>query len=81
MWKFGMENKSSTDEMYFLFSVVSSSMKCPHVQYTMPALQYVKHALHCDLNCKSTISHSSVFPTAIIASFDSSLKGLNARCC
>ena len=29
----------------------------------------------------STISHSSVFPAAIIASFDSLLKGLNARCC
>ena len=29
----------------------------------------------------SIISHSSVFPAAIIASFDSLLKGLNARCC
>ena len=28
----GMEKRSSTDEMYFLFSVVSSSNKCPHVQ-------------------------------------------------
>ena len=76
--KFGMENKSSTDEMYFLFSVVSSFMRCPHVQYTMPALQYVRHALHCDFGSTSTISHSSVFPAAIIASFDSSLKELNA---
>ena len=32
MWKFGMEKRSSTDEMYFLFSVVSSCKKCPHVQ-------------------------------------------------
>ena len=56
-------------------------MKCPHVQYTMPALQYVKHALHCDFGSTSTISHSSVFTAAIIASFDSSLKGLFARCC
>ena len=67
--------------MYFLFSVVSSSMRCPHEQYTMPALQYVRHALHCDFGSTSTISHSSVFPAAIIASFDSSLKGLNAWCC
>ena len=52
--------------------------KCPHEQYTMPALQYVGHALHCDFGSTSTVSHSSVFPTAIIASFDSSLKGLNA---
>ena len=56
-------------------------MRCPHVQYTMPALQYVRHALHCDFGSTSTISHSSVFPTAIIASFDSSVKGLNAWCC
>ena len=47
----------------------------------MPALQYVRHALHCDFGSTSTISHSSVFPAAIIASFDSLLKGLNARCC
>ena len=69
------------DEMYFLFSVVSSFIRCPHVQYTMPALQYVRHALHCDFGSTSTISHSSVFPAAIIASFDSLLNGLNARCC
>ena len=47
----------------------------------MPTSQYVRHALHCDFGSTSTISHSSVFPTAIIASFDSSLKGLNAWCC
>ena len=47
----------------------------------MPASQYVRHALHCDFGSTSTISHSSVFPTAIIASFDSLLKGLNAWCC
>ena len=69
------------DEMYFLFSVVSSSMRCPHVQYTMPALQYVRHALHCDFDSTSTTSHSSVFLAALIASFDSLLKRLNARCC
>ena len=40
------------------------------MQYTMPALQYVRHALHCDFGSTSTISHSSVFPAAIIASFD-----------
>ena len=47
----------------------------------MPASQYVRHALHCDFGSTLTISHSSVFPAAIIASFDSLLKGLNARCC
>ena len=62
-----MENKSSTDEMYFLFSVVSSFIRCPHVQYTIPALQCVRHALHCDFGSTLIISHSSVFPAAIIA--------------
>ena len=65
-----MENKSSTDEMYFLFSVVSSFIRCPHVQYTIPALQCVRHALRCDFGSTLIISHSSVFPAAIIASFD-----------
>ena len=51
------------------------------MQYTIPALQCVRHALHCDFGSTSTISHSSVFPAAIIASSDSLLKGLNARCC
>ena len=76
-----MEKRSSTDEMYFLFSEVSSFIRCPHVQYAIPALQCVKHVLHCDFGSTSIISHSSVFPAAIIASFDSLLKGLNARCC
>ena len=76
-----MENKSSTEEMHFLFLVVSPFMRCPHVQYTIPVLQCVRHALHCDFGSTSIISHSSVFPAAIIASFDSLLKGLNARCC
>ena len=67
--------------MYFLFSAESSFMRCPHVQYTIPALQCLKHALHCNFGSTLIISHSSVFPAAIIASFDSSLKGLNARCC
>ena len=61
--------------MYFLFSVVSSCKK------SMPTSQYVRHALHCDSGSTSTISHSSVFPAAVIASCDSLLKGLNARCC
>ena len=71
-----MENKSSTDEMYFLFSAESSFMRCPHVQYTIPALQCLRHALHCNFGSTLIISHGSVFPAAIIASFDSSLKGL-----
>ena len=41
--------------------------------------QNIRHALHCDFGSTSTISHNSVFPAAVIASFDSSLKGLNAR--
>ena len=47
----------------------------------MPTFQYVRHALHCDFGSMSTISHSSVFPAALIASSNSLLKGLNARCC
>ena len=76
-----MDNNCSTDETYLLFSVVSSFMKCPHVQHTIPVLQCVKHALHCDFGSTVIISHNSVFPEAIIAFFDSQLQGLNARCC
>ena len=47
----------------------------------MPTSQYVRHALHCDFGSTSTISQSSVFPAALIKSFDSLLKGSNARCC
>ena len=46
-----------------------------------PTSQYVRHALHCAFGSTSTISHSSVFPAASIASCDSLLKGLNGRCC
>ena len=35
------------------------------MQYTIPVLQCVKHALHCDFGSTSIISHSSVFPAAI----------------
>ena len=41
----------------------------------------IRQACSCDFGSTSTISHSSVFPAALIASFDSLLKGLNARCC
>ena len=67
--------------MYFLFSVVSSRKKCPHVQQTMPTSQYARHALHCALGSTSSSSHSSVFPAVLITSCDSLLKGLNCRCC
>ena len=43
--------------------------------------QYVRHALHCAFGSTSTISHSSVFQAALIASCDSLLKRLNGRCC
>ena len=81
MQKFGREKRSRTDLMYFLFSVVSSRKKCPHVRQTMSACQYVRHALHCPFGSTSSISHNSVFPAALITSCDSLLKGLNARCC
>ena len=42
----------------------SSVIRCPHVQYIIPVLQCLRHALHC-----------------MIATFDSSLKGLNDWCC
>ena len=45
MWKFGMENKSSTDEMYFLFSTVSSFMRCPHAQYSCTLMHTACFAL------------------------------------
>ena len=67
--------------MYFLFSVVPSRKKWPHVQQTMPTSQYAKHALHCALGSTSSSSYSSVFPAALITSRDSLLKGLNGRCC
>ena len=71
-----MENVSSTAEMYFLFSAGSSVIRCPHVQYIIPVLQCLRHALHCNFGSTLIISHSSVFPAAIIATFDSSLKGI-----
>ena len=74
-------NVSSTAEMYFLFSAESSDIRCPHVQYIIPALQCLRHALHCNFGSTLIISHSSVFPAAIIATFDSALKGLNGWCC
>ena len=40
------------------------------VRDTIPALQCLRHALHCNFGSTSIISHSSVFPAAIIASFD-----------
>ena len=79
--KVRIEKRSRTDLMYFLFSVVSSRKKCPHVQQTMPASQYARHALHCAFGSTSSISHNSVFPAALITFCDSSLKGLNGRCC
>ena len=71
-----MENVSTTAEMYFLFSTESFVRRCPHVQYTVPALQCLRHALHCNFGSTLIISHSSVFPAAIIASFDFALKGI-----
>ena len=47
----------------------------------MPASQYARHALHCALGSTSSISHSSVFPAALIMPCDSLLKGLNCRRC
>ena len=72
-----MENVSSTAEMYFLFSAESFVIRCPHVQFLIPVLQCLRHTLHCNFGSTLIISHSSVFPAAIIAIFDSSLKGLN----
>ena len=46
----------------------------------MPTSQYARHALHCALGSTSSISHSSVFPAALITSCDSLLEGLNGRC-
>ena len=65
----------------FLFSSVPSRKQCPHVQQTMPASQYARHTLHCAFGSTSSISHSSIFPAALITSRDSLLKGLNCRCC
>ena len=77
----GEQIQHGWDVLLATISVVLSFIKCPHVKYTMPALQYVRHALHSDFGSTSTISHSSVFQASIIAYFDSSLKGLNAQCC
>ena len=67
--------------MYNRFLAESFVIRCPHVQYTMPALQCVRHALHCNFGSTLIISHGSVFPAATIATFDFALKGLNGRCC
>ena len=72
-----MEKVSSTAEMYFRFSTESFVIRCPHVQYIIPVLQCLRHTLHCHFGSTLIISHSSVFPAAMIANLDSSLKGLN----
>ena len=47
----------------------------------MPTSQYDRHTLHCALGSVLSSSHSSVFPTSRIMSFDSLLKGLNCWRC
>ena len=76
-----MEKVPSTAEMYFLFSAESFVIRCPHVQYIIPVLQCLRHTLQCHFGSTLIISHSSVFPAAMSATFDSSLKGLNDWCC
>ena len=44
------------------------------MQYIILVLQCLRHALHCNFGSTLIISHSLVFPAAIIATFDSSLK-------
>ena len=53
-----------------------SFKRCPHVQQTMPSLQYDRHSLHCVLGSVSTNSNSSTLPTSWIIFFDAVLNGL-----
>ena len=67
--------------MYLRFSAESFVIRCPHVQYTTPVLQCLRHTLHCHFGSTLTISQISVFPASMIATFDSSLNALNDCCC
>ena len=58
-----------------------SFKRCPHVQWTMPSIQYEKHSLHCVLGSVSNNPNSSTLPTSWIIFLDVVLNGLQASFC
>ena len=59
----GIERRSNVYSMKPRLATVSYK-RCPHVQWTMPSLQYDRHALHCVLVSVSSNSNSSTLPTS-----------------
>ena len=66
----GIDRKSNMCSMKPRLVTVSFK-RCPHVQQTMPSLQYDRHALHCVLGSVSNNSNSSTMPTSLIFSLTS----------
>ena len=58
--KFDMEKVSSTAEIYFRFSAESFVIRCPHVQYIIPALQCLRHTLRCHFGSALMVSQICV---------------------
>ena len=58
-----------------------SFKRCPHVQWTMPSIQYEKHSLHCVLGSVSNNPSSSTLPMSWITFLDVVLNGLQASFC
>ena len=59
----GIERRSIVCTMKRRLATVSLE-RCPHVQETMPSLQYDRHALHCVLGSVSNNSNNSMLPTS-----------------
>ena len=71
----GIERRSTVYSMKPRWTTISFN-RCPHVQWTMPSLQYERHSLHCVSGSVSNNSNSSTFPTSWIICFDFALNGL-----
>ena len=71
----GIDRRSNVFSMKPRLATLSFK-RCPHVQWTMPSLQYHRHALHSVLGSVSNSSKSSTLPTSWIIRFDSGLSGL-----
>ena len=63
-----IERKSNVYSMKPRLATISFK-RCPHVQQTVPSLQYDKNSLHCVLGSVSNNSNSSTLPTSWIICF------------
>ena len=71
----GIERRSNVHSMKPRLATISYK-RCPHVQQTMPSVQYDGHSLHCVLGSVSNSSNSSTLPTSWIICLSSYWTGL-----